>query len=758
MLLTVDPGGSDTPARTASSEAWLAAIFEATPDAIVAVASNGTIVTVNAQAERFFGYARGELIGRPVDMLLPNRLREAHAHHREDFVADPRVRQMGAGLDLVACRKDGREIPVEVSLSPLPTPDGLFVVSAIRDVTDRRLADQDRARLVAIVASTNDAIIGTTLDGTITSWNPAAERLYGYAAAEAIGETVALVTPPERAGEPAQYFARLQRGEAVDHVETVRVTKDGRQVDVALTISPVRARDGAVTGTATIARDITARKEAEAAFREVEERFRSAFDAAAIGMALVGLDGAFVQVNRSLCGILGHTEAELLGLTFQEITHPDDLEADLALVKQLLDGEVPNYSLEKRYFHKNGAIVWIMLSVTLVRNDAGDPLYFVSQIQDVTRAHEAERLKDEFVSTVSHELRTPLTSISGYVDLLLDGAGGDLSETTEHFLTIVQQNGRRLVALVNDLLDMSRIEAGQIGLRREEVDLAGQLHEVVSTFAPQVAAKQQTLLLELPESLAPIWADAQRSAQIFTNLISNANKYTPEGGTITVRVRPEANAVRVDVIDTGVGIPEDDQQQLFTRFFRAANRTTRLERGTGLGLAITRALVELHGGTISLRSVQDRGSTFSVTFPVRERHAVQAPFPDDGAPPLCDILVVEDDPDVGRLLREFLEQVGYTVSVVATAEDAVFSARTAPPSLITLDLRLADGDGWSVLERLRAAGLPVPPVVVVSILPESGYGRPIGVVDYLTKPVQGSILRERVANALANARDGKIPR
>jgi two-component system CheB/CheR fusion protein len=623
-----------------------------------------------------------------------------------------------------------------------------------------------QAWLAAIVASSKDAIIGTTLNGLITSWNPAAERLYGYSAVEAIGEPITILAPPDRVGEPDHFYARIQSGETVEDFETIRFAKDGHRVDVALTISPVRSRDGTVIGAATIVRDITARKRADATLYEIDQRFRSAFDAAAIGMALVGLDGRFLQVNRSLCQIVGYGEAELEGLTFQVITHPDDLEADLSLVQQLIDGLIPNYSMEKRYFHKDGSIVWIMLSVSLVRSDDGDPLYFVSQIQDVTRAHEAERLRDEFVSTVSHELRTPLTSIAGYVDLLLDGADGEVSGTTEHFLTIVQQNGRRLIALVNDLLDMSRIDAGQIGLRREKVNLAAQLHEVAAAFAPQVAAKQQTLRLELPEALPSIWADAQRSAQIFTNLISNAHKYTPQGGSITVVAVPEVDAVRIDVVDSGIGLSAQEQERLFTRFFRASHRAARAERGTGLGLAITRALVELHGGTISVRSEPEQGSTFSVVLPMREsRSAQESPASAATSPPLEHgeqpapvagrILIIEDDPDVGGLLRAFLEQEGYEAEMATTAEQAISSIQAAPPDLITLDLKLPDADGWSVLERLRTAGVAVPPVVVVSILPENGYGRPLGVVDYLAKPVRGSILRERVARALAKSRSGE---
>lgn len=751
---------SESAISNATSQAWLAAILEATPDAIVVVASHdGQIVTVNAQAERLFGYERDELIGQSVDLLLPQGTRAEHRQHRQAFAADPRLRAMGAGLELVARRKDGHEIPVEISLSPLPTPAGLYVVSAIRDVTAKRQLDQERAHLAAIVASSGDAIIGTLLTGEITSWNSAAERLYGYPASEAVGRSVSMLLPPDQMPQVEDILDRIRHGETIDSLQAIRITRDGRRITVALTISPVRDHNGEVIGAATIVRDLTQRLRDEAALHENQARFSGAFASAAIGMALVGLDGRFLQVNPSLCQLLGYSGEELQAMSFQVITHPDDLEADLVQVQRLLDGDIPSYSLEKRYLHQSGAVVWTLLSVSLVRDEAGTPLYFVSQVQDVTRTREAERLREEFVSTVSHELRTPLTSIAGYVDLLLEGAGGELSSATEHFLTIVQQNSRRLAALVNDLLDMSRIEAGKIDLRQEEIDLVAVLHEVIASFTLQFEAKHQHVRVELPEALPPIWADPQRSVQIFTNLISNAHKYTAEGGSIAISAEVETDAVRVDVADTGIGMSAEEQEQIFTRFFRASRRAARAERGTGLGLAITHALVELHGGAISVRSALGEGTLISVLLPTRAARPAslpeEAPSTAGVAAPAARhsasgrILVVEDDLDVGNLLCEYLRLEGYETTLAATVELAIASVLQSPPDLITLDLNLTDGVGWSILDRLRAAGVALPPVVVVSILPENGYGRPLGVVDVLAKPISGSVLRDRVANALA---------
>jgi PAS domain S-box-containing protein len=611
-----DAGIPPAPGDASVSLAWMATILEASPDAIVVVGPDGAMVTVNVQAERLFGYPRHRLIGQPLELLLPADLRIRHVSHRADFAADPRTRTMGAGLDLVARREHGEEFPVEISLSPLPMPDGLYVVSAIRDISERQRAARDRASLATIVEASGDAIVGTTLDGIVTSWNPAAERLFGYNAAEMIGRPIDILAPPRDVEMISSNIAALRRGKTVRNLETTRSRKDGSEVDIALTISPVRDQEGVIIGAAAISHDISRRKQAEATARDLEEQLRRAFESSAIGMALVAPDGRFLRVNRSLTQMLGYREDELLATTFQELTHPEDLSSDLALGQQLLAGAIPSYTLEKRYIHHDGGVVWGRLSVSLVRDDHGEPLYSVAQIQDITGAHEAERLKDEFVAIVSHELRTPLTSIAGFVDLLLEGAGGETTAEAEHYLTVIQRNSHRLITLVNDLLDMSRIEAGKIELHREAVDLARQLRDLVAAFAPQIASKAQIVRLALPERLPRVWADRERCAQIFTNLIANACKYTPAGGEIVITAFRDGDAVRVEVADNGIGISEEDQPLLFTRFFRASHRATREESGTGLGLPITRALVELHGGTIAVRSAPGAGSAFSASLPI----------------------------------------------------------------------------------------------------------------------------------------------
>jgi diguanylate cyclase (GGDEF)-like protein/PAS domain S-box-containing protein len=247
----------DITARKRSDEQFRA-LLEAAPDAMVIVDAGGEIVLVNAQTERLFGYDREELLGQPVELLVPERFRGRHASHRHGYGADPHTRSMGEGLELYGRRRDGSEFPVEISLSPLETEDGTLVSSAIRDITARRKAEQDASHYAAVVASSHDAIIAKDLDGVITSWNYGAERLYGYTPAEARGKSISMLVPPGYDDELQDILRRVRSGERVDD-ETVRARKDGTHVDVSLTISPIRDRSGGVIGASTIARDISSR-------------------------------------------------------------------------------------------------------------------------------------------------------------------------------------------------------------------------------------------------------------------------------------------------------------------------------------------------------------------------------------------------------------------------------------------------------------------------------------------------------------------
>jgi PAS domain S-box-containing protein len=380
---------------------------------------------------------------------------------------------------------------------------------AIFDVTEQRLAETERLKLAVIVESTDNAIMAAGIDGRLTSWNPGAERVFGYPADEVIGKPISILAPVDKQEEPFELFNRIIEGTPIVHHETVRQRKDGSLIDVSFTFSPIRDTTGTVIGASAIAYDITERKHADA------------------------------------------------------------------------DRERLLHELESQ-------------------NE---------------RLRELDRLKDDFVSTISHELRTPLTSISGYVELVLEGDAGDLNDEQRQFLGVVERNAHRLLALVGDLLFLAQMEAGKLSLEVGAVDLSAIAAESVETARPLAEEKAVTLTLATGP-LALIAGDRARIAQLLDNLISNGIKFTPPGGRVDVRVRGQRGNAVIEVRDTGMGIPAEEQQHLFERFFRTSRATEQAIPGTGLGLAISKAIVHAHGGRITLTSEEGTGTTFRISIPI----------------------------------------------------------------------------------------------------------------------------------------------
>ncbi|WOD37034.1 PAS domain S-box protein [Nodosilinea sp. E11] len=400
-----------------------------------------------------------------------------------------------------------------------------------------------------------------------------------------------------------------------------------------------------------VVQDITARKQVEELLRESEERFRQAFDNAAIGIALVAIGGRFLKVNRSLCEMLGYSEAEMLERSFQDITPPADLDSDLELAQQMLSGERRTCQLEKRYVHKQGTTVWALLCVSLVKDSAGQPLYFVSQIQDISDRHKLDVMKEEFISVVSHELRTPLTSIRGSLGLLETGVLNDEPETAKRMLQVALNSTDRLVRLVNDILDLERLESGKVPLVLDicdVCDLMGQAVELV-----QAIADQATVTLVWEPLSASVQAAPDAIVQLLTNLLSNAIKFSPPGSTVSLKaaVIDQSLAHKIDqecpsrgfqhsrfssapptmplsqnavivpcsivfsVADQGRGIPPEKLETIFERFQQVDSSDSRQKGGTGLGLAICKSIVQQHQGAIWAESILGQGSTFYFTLP-----------------------------------------------------------------------------------------------------------------------------------------------
>jgi PAS domain S-box-containing protein len=551
-------------------------------------------------------------------------------------------------------------------------------------VAERQHLEETRAQLAALVESSDDAIIGATFAGIIVSWNRGAERLYGYAADEVIGRPLALLVAPDRPDELSAQLGRLMRGERLEPYEIAGRRKDGQEIHVSLTISPVRDARGSVIGVSAVARDMTARKRVE----EVLERQRrdTAFldRATQVLNSTLELDAVLQRVVQMATEVLGESctinliEEGKAYLTPMATYHPDPQARQACLQIQCDDpvriGDpasvvglaavtgrpylVKDARRDRRVKYVDrlhissliaapvivkGNILGVLASslTTLSRQFTEADLRLATALADRAalaienaRLYEQERLlrqtleelnrqiqdvnqrKTDFVTLVSHELRTPLTSMTGFIALLLEGQGGPLGKKQRDWLGIIGDNAARLVTLIDDLLDMARIEAGKIELKCTPLDLAPLIQEVVRALRPQREGKGQWLTVEFAEALPAVIGDADRIRRILTNLLSNALKYMPSGGRITITARVVTDRVHVAVQDTGVGLTPDERAQLFTPFFRAQHDAIQGVGGTGLGLAITRALVELHGGVITVTSVPGQGSTFSFTLPI----------------------------------------------------------------------------------------------------------------------------------------------
>ncbi|MEW5974704.1 MAG: response regulator [Acidobacteriota bacterium] len=454
--------------------------------------------------------------------------------------------------------------------------------------------------------------------------------------------------------------------------------------------------------------------------------------------------------------LLVNTAAETL-LDFQRqdvIGKSGDL--CLPLTKQelepiLLSASVtkPSPPLVKRFKNKVLSIL-----VNPIRDEGGDIFGAVSLLRDITEQAAIEEMKTEFISIVSHELRTPLTPIKGYIDLIVEGDAGDVTEEQSNYLSIVQANTDRLVAMVNDLLDISRIEAGKIDLEIKPVDMAEIVRDVVAFHQKQIESRQMRVTLKLDSARTKVRADRGRITQVMHNLISNAYKYTPPGGAITIESQPDGEFLDVCVSDTGLGISKEDQKKLFTKFFRAENPTTKDVGGTGLGLAIAKSIVEKHEGEIWVESQLGKGAKFHFTLPLLEPMPIEARPKTAWRRATRKILVVDDEVDVARLIKIQLERAGYQVSVASSGEEALERVADEVPHLITMDVLLPGMSGFDAIRALRSNPKTEDvPVIVISILHDSERARELDVDEYLDKPIDEEQLLETVEHVLSHGRN-----
>jgi PAS domain S-box-containing protein len=571
---------------------------------------------------------------------------------------------------------DGRQRDIELVANRYRSNGHDVVQWNLRDITERRQAEALRQHFAAIVESSNDAIISKTLDGIITSWNPAAERMFGYIAEEVIGRPVSLLCPPERPDEIPRILERLKRGERIEHFETVRRRKDGRRINVSLTISPIRDDAGLIIGASKIARDITEQKRIEEQLREdvriietlhhIGITLTAELDLRAVVQAVTDAGTAVTHAefgsffynvvndqgeSYMLYALSGADPKEFSTLpmprttplfvpTFEgtEVIRLDDVTADprfgqnppyhgmppghlpvrsyLAVPVISRSGEV----LGGLFFGHSEPGVFTEQDERLAVGIAGQAAVAIDNGRLYEEAQRAIQVRDEFLSMASHELKTPLTTLKGATHLLARHLRQpDLDRTRlSGYADRLRVQLNRLEHLVTDLLDASRIQQGRLELRPEACDLREIAREVLARCQEASERNQRhQLVIAAPEPVRGV-VDPVRIDQVLTNLVSNALKYSPDGGEVRLAVdRLDGHAV-IAVSDQGIGISFEDQARLFQPFARSdAVRGT--VSGSGLGLHISRQIVEQHGGMITVESEPGRGSTFTIKLPCEDR-------------------------------------------------------------------------------------------------------------------------------------------
>ncbi|MGW8392419.1 PAS domain S-box protein [Pseudoduganella sp. HUAS MS19] len=624
-------------------------LLESMPDAIVMANSTGRIVLVNSQAERLFGFEPRELLGKPVEILLPNRFRGGHVAHRAQYFVQPRTRTMGAGLELYGLRKDGLEFPVEISLSMIQMEEGAIVMSAIRDIGDRKKAEQ---KFRGLLESAPDPMVIVNARGEIVLVNTQTEQLFGYQRQELLGKPIEILIPARFAGRhPAarsSFFAKAQPRAMGAGAELYAMRRDGSEFPVEISLSPLKTEDELLVSSAI--RDISGRRQIE---------------------------------------------------------------------RKLLDQKL--------------------------------------------ELEQASKAKDRFLASMSHELRTPLNAILGFGQLLHNEKLPLSQQQRYAFAGNIVQAGQHLLHLINETLDLAKIEVGAVTLSLEPVALDDLLHEASKMIEAMADARQVAVYLSEPRGLC-VRADRIRLRQIVLNLLSNAVKYNSKGGHVWIACgEGDTGRAWLAVRDDGPGLSGEQMAGLFQPFNRLGQEGGS-EEGSGIGLVLSKRLAELMNATISVTSSVGQGSTFTVEMETTEPPQLPQQLTEEGVPALVRgyhskplLLYVEDNPANLRLVQE-IAKLHLNVELLSATDGnaGVSMARDYLPDVILMDMNLPGISGREAQRRLRqdTATRDIPIIALsanampldVQAALEAGFFR------YLTKPLNIGDFLEAVGEALEQSR------
>jgi PAS domain S-box-containing protein len=761
-------------------------------------------------AERMLGYAAAEVMNKitPADISDPQEV-IARATALSVELGTPitpgfeaLVFKASRGIEdiyeLTYIRKDGSRFPAVVSVTALRDAQDAIIGYLLigTDNTARKKAEeallQAGALQSAIFNSANFSSIATDASGVIQIFNVGAERMLGYAAAEVMNK----ITPAD-ISDPQEVIARatalsVELGTPItpgfealvfkasrgieDIYELTYIRKDGSRFPAVVSVTALRDAQDAIIGYLLIGTDNTARQQVEEERRKLDQRLRdqhfytrSLIESNIDALMTTDPRGIITDVNKQTESLTGCTRDELIGAPFKNY-FTDPRRAEAGINRVLSEGKVTNYELTARA--RDGALTVVSYNATTFHDRDRSLQGVFAAARDMTELkrfeqtlqlknvelEEASRMKSEFLANMSHELRTPLNAIIGFSEVLRDGLVGEMTEPQRGFIGDIFSSGKHLLALINDILDLSKVEAGKMLLDLESVQVATVVASSLAIIRDKAAGRHVRLHLDLAPDLGSVQADARKVKQILYNLLSNAVKFTNEGGLVTLRARHVARVdvgrlsdsragrsfplaesafeefLEIRVTDDGIGISPAGLEQLFKPFSQIDSGLARKFEGTGLGLAMVKLLAELHGGVVAVDSAVNQGSCFTVWLPLRAAgESAVTPYRAPAAPRIEVLpgartaLVVEDDYKSADLIRVQLEAEGFRVVHAASAEAALVLAMQQPLALITLDIMLPNMDGWEFLTRLKqVTELRRIPVVIVSIVADPGKGFSLG--------------------------------
>jgi PAS domain S-box-containing protein len=813
--LTVELPSAESLLKTGALQS---AIFNSANFSSIATDAKGVIQIFNVGAERMLGYTAAEVMNKitPADISDPQEvIARAKALSLElgtpitpgfEALVFKASRGIEDIYELTYIRKDRSRFPAVVSVTALRDADETIIGYLLigTDNTARKQAEEALLKAgalqSAIFNSANFSSIATDAKGVIQIFNVGAERMLGYTAAEVMNKiTPADISDPQELivrakalstelgtpitpGFEALVF-KASRG-IEDIYELTYFRKDGSRFPAVVSVTALRDAQEAIIGYLLIGTDNTARKQIEEERGKLDQRLRdqhfytrSLLESNIDALMTTDPRGIITDVNKQMEALTGCTRDELIGAPFKNyFTDPSRAEAGINRV--LNEGKVTNYELTARA--RDGALTVVSYNATTFHDrnrilqgvfasarDMTELKRFEQTLQQKNvELEDASRMKSEFLANMSHELRTPLNAIIGFSEVLGDGLLGDMTDQQRKFIGDIFSSGKHLLSLINDILDLSKVEAGKMLLDLEAVQVSSLFANSLSIIKGQAATRHIRLELEVGENLESIRADARKVKQIVYNLLSNAVKFSNDGGLVKLRAarvpREEVGVLteawkgrstmladndyseflKISVTDSGIGITPEGLEALFKPFSQVDSGLARKFEGTGLGLAMVKLLAELHGGAVAVESAVGKGSSFTVWLPLRPPEEIEKPSVKLPALPLAAVpgdriaLVVEDDFKSSDLIRVQLEAEGFKVLQATTAEEALRIAAEQPLTLITLDIMLPKMDGWEFLTQLKQTpSLKSIPVVIISIVADPSKGFALGAAAVMQKPI-----------------------